>query len=102
MADKQTRALKRLTKKLSALRKTLRADERNLLDRMILGDEAAAEVQAHRITASAADMGRPTIILDSRTHNYLITGEEPEVKAHTLVPVLTPKIARQVTEKAKP
>lgn len=45
MDDKQTQALKRLIKKLSALRKTLSKSERELLDTLILG--ASAEVEAH-------------------------------------------------------
>jgi hypothetical protein len=60
MDDKQTRALKRLTKKLSALRQTLSKSERELLDTLILGAPAAgraevvqpAEVEGHAMTAS--------------------------------------------------
>lgn len=65
MADKQSQALKRLTKKLNALRKTLRADERNLLDRMVLGEEAAAEVVAHRVTSKVADKA-----VEVRAHRF--------------------------------
>lgn len=53
MADKQTQALKRLTKKLNALRKTLRKDERDILDQLVLG-EAGAEVAAHKFSTKAA------------------------------------------------
>ena len=53
MVDKNTQALKRLVKKLSALRATLRSDERALLDQLILGS-AAAEVEAHSLTSAAA------------------------------------------------
>ena len=45
MDDKQTRTLKRLVKKLSALRATLSKSERELLDTLILG--ASAEVEGH-------------------------------------------------------
>jgi uncharacterized protein YjbI with pentapeptide repeats len=47
MDDKQTRTLKRLTKKLSALRQTLSKSERELLDTLILG--APAEVSGHAL-----------------------------------------------------
>jgi len=43
--DKQTRTLKRLVKKLSALRHTLSKSEREMLDTLILG--APAEVTGH-------------------------------------------------------
>ncbi len=52
MADKKNQALKRLLKKLSALRATLRHDERVLLDEIILG--SVAEVSAHTMTAAAS------------------------------------------------
>jgi hypothetical protein len=42
---KEFKALERLTAKLSALRKTLRGDERKQLDAMVLG--ASSEVAAH-------------------------------------------------------
>src|SRR5512137_3066428 len=57
MADKEFQALKRLVKKLSALRATLRRDERVLLDEMVLG--SAAEVSAHAMT-NAASKGAKT------------------------------------------
>ena len=45
MADKQLAALERLTGKLTALRKTLRGEERALLDKMVLS--LSAEVTPH-------------------------------------------------------
>src|SRR4029079_18505531 len=45
MADKKAQAMERLTAKLTALRKTLRGEERLLLDAMVLA--AQAEVTAH-------------------------------------------------------
>jgi len=45
MADKKAQALERLTAKLTALRKTLRGEERQLLDAMVLA--ARTEVTAH-------------------------------------------------------
>ncbi len=52
MADKQIQALKRLVKKLSALRATLRRDERQLLDQIILG--LSAEAAGHAMTRAAS------------------------------------------------
>ena len=45
MDIKQDQAFKRLLKKLSALRATLKNDERSLLDEMVTG--SADEVEAH-------------------------------------------------------
>ena len=52
MADKQQTALKRLAKKLSALRATLSKDERVMLDRIVLG---TADVSGHKLTDDAAE-----------------------------------------------
>jgi hypothetical protein len=55
MAEKQTAAMKRLLKKLSALRKTLRKDERELLDHLVIRE---SEVKGHAFMADAgADAG---------------------------------------------
>ena len=56
MADKQAQALERLTAKLSALRKTLRGEERKLLDAMVLSTQS--EVSAHSKTVKP--IARPT------------------------------------------
>lgn len=45
MTSKETKALERLAPKLTALRQTLRGEERRLLDQMVLG--ARAEVTTH-------------------------------------------------------
>ncbi len=63
MNAKETKALERLTPKLSALRKTLRGEERKLLDRMVLG--MTGEVSAHsarvgqKIPASKTPSAQP-------------------------------------------
>ena len=63
MNAKEAKALERLTPKLSALRKTLRGEERKLLDRMVLG--MASEVSAHsarvgqKIPASKTPSAQP-------------------------------------------
>jgi hypothetical protein len=51
MAAKQVLAMKSLARKLSALRSTLRKDERVLLDQMVLG--AFSEVQGHAMQGAA-------------------------------------------------
>jgi hypothetical protein len=52
MAAKQVLAMKSLARKLSALRVTLRKDERVLLDQMVLG--AFSEVQGHAMHGAAS------------------------------------------------
>src|SRR5258705_8199614 len=51
MADKKLAALERLTGKLTALRKTLRGEERALLDKMVLS--VSAEVTPHGAKADS-------------------------------------------------
>ncbi len=46
MTDKEIQARKRLAKKLTALRKTLRKDERDVLDQIVAGI-TPAEVEGH-------------------------------------------------------
>ncbi len=58
MTDKELKALERLTPKLTALRKTLRGEERQLLDRMVLS--AQSEVTVHSASARAALTGSKT------------------------------------------
>jgi hypothetical protein len=101
MADKQTQALKRLTKKLGALRQTLRADERSLLDRIILGDETAAEVRAHKAggggygprraaAAKAADKAA-----EVRAHRLIRKADrvaKADVEAHRMQPKADSKV----------
>ena len=48
MADKKAQAMERLTAKLTALRKTLRGEERAMLDALVLA--AQSEVTAHSKT----------------------------------------------------
>ncbi|MGE5139805.1 MAG: hypothetical protein ACM3JD_10105 [Rudaea sp.] len=47
MTDNDRSAYKRLGKKLTELRKTLRKDERDILDRMVTGKNA--EVKGHEL-----------------------------------------------------
>ena len=49
------RLFKRLLKKLSALRATLKNDERKVLDQLVTG--SANEVGAHQLNVNAANLG---------------------------------------------
>jgi len=89
MIDKQTQALKRLTKKLSALRTTLRKDERDLLDQLILG--ASADVAGHALTSAIsteAMTSRPTEVaahaMTSAKSTEAVTSRPTEVAAHAM------------------
>jgi hypothetical protein len=77
MADKKTQAQKRLLKKLSALRKTLRKDEREALDRFILG--ASGEVRAHGYDSSA----QPIIAFTQNAYT-VVEDEVADVGAHSM------------------
>ncbi len=50
MTNQELNAYKRLGKKLSELRKTLRQDEREILDRIVTGKKA--EVTGHELNAA--------------------------------------------------
>lgn len=71
MDVKQDQSFKRLLKKLSALRATLKNDERKLLDQLVIG--SADEVEAHSLTP------RPT----PRPNPRPSTAAD-EVKAHSM------------------
>src|SRR5438876_718663 len=96
MADKQQTALKRLAKKLSALRATLSKDERVLLDRIVLNQEVtphmisaantgkalaankATEFALHSMTTGAANTGAANaaanlLQFDATTGGYRVT-----------------------------
>jgi hypothetical protein len=81
---KQTQASKRLLKKISALRATLPADERKVLDSLMV-----TEVQAHRLTdkkpAARAGATRPSARANPGTKD-----ETREVEAHRLHTKNTP------------
>lgn len=84
MDTKQQAALKRLTKKLSALRQTLRKDERELLDTIVLGQRA--EVKGHRLygtTVGGATVGGATV--GSRDKRTTKKGKgDAEVSGHAM------------------
>jgi len=84
MADKRTQALKRLVKKLSALRATLRKDERDLLDELVLG--APAEVAAHGMTSAVAS--KP------------VMSRAAEVAAHGMTSAVSKAASKRATEVA--
>ena len=74
MADKQTQAMQRLLKKLTALRKALPKAERDILDAIVLG--ATAEVIPHGLLLQKATTSK--IVLQAKP-------TEPEVEAHRLL-----------------
>ena len=84
MADKRTQALKRLVKKLSALRATLRKDERDLLDELVLG--APAEVAAHGMTSAVA--------------SKLVMSRAVEVAAYGMISAVFKAASKRATEVA--
>lgn len=89
MADKQKTSLKRLAKKLSALRATLSKDERVLLDQIVLG---AQEVKPHVMTSGAANPGKPKaasgganeVMAHRMIKSKAATGAANEVMAHAM------------------
>lgn len=94
MADKQTQALKRLTKKLSALRKTLRKDERDLLDQLILG-EGAAEVSAHKFSSKASSKAAE---VEAHKFTPKAATKAAEVVVHSMAPKASPKASQAAVE----
>jgi hypothetical protein len=83
MADKQAQAMERLLTKLSAIRKTLRGEERNLLDAMVLS--AQPEVSAHslssRPTVTKASKATPRVASDVELHSLNIRRADSDQKA---------------------
>src|SRR3972149_4734213 len=101
MADKQTQALGRLTKKLSALRKTLGKDERIILDQLILG--ADADVAGHAMASAKAP--KPAARVAEVAGHAMTTAKTPrpaarvaEVAGHAMTSAKTPKPAARVAE----
>ena len=85
LTAKQTTALRRLTKKLSALRSTLKKDERELLDQLVIG--AAVEVKGHAMReASRVDAKTTTKRGAMREASRVDAMREQaaEVKGHTM------------------
>src|SRR5206468_1834786 len=76
MADKQQTALKRLAKKLSALRATLSKDERVLLDRIVLNQEVTPHMISAANTGKALAANKATdVALHSMTTGAANTGK---------------------------
>jgi len=80
MADKKLAALERLTGKLTALRKTLRGEERALLDKMVLS--LSAEVTPHSSKADSKTLeGKAAGKLAGKLARYNL--EANEVAVHS-------------------
>jgi hypothetical protein len=85
--EKQDQALKRLLKKLSALRATLKSEERIILDELIT--DTAVEVEAHRMTVSDKD---------SRvTPRMTVSSDEVIAHATPISPRATPRMTPRKT-----
>jgi hypothetical protein len=75
--DKQAAALKRVTKKLTAMRQTLTKDERQVLDLLIVG--ATTEVKGHRMADQSAVSSRVSSKVSKRA------SAAAEVQGHTMI-----------------
>ena len=60
MADKQAQAMERLTAKLTALRKTLRGEERKILDQLVLNAQSEVTVHSKTMRPAAQPTARPS------------------------------------------
>ena len=78
--DKQARTLKRLIKKLSALRHTLSKSERELLDTLVLGEPA--EVEGHAMMQGAKLSGAK--LAGAKLAGAKLAGEA-EVEGHAML-----------------
>jgi len=112
MATKTNRALNRLMGRLSALRQTLRTEERDILDRFVLG-ATVKEVEAHRLNmdepavakkvADRVNLKANAGAAVKRVNMKAAVGSQPEVVAHRLnmdEPAVAKKVAERVNLKA--
>jgi hypothetical protein len=76
LSEQQAKVTARVLKKLTALRKTLKKDERAVLDLLIVGP-FTEEVEAHRLAAKPGAIYTPTSTAKREP-------AEPEVQAHAL------------------
>ncbi|MCL4559007.1 MAG: hypothetical protein M1281_00120 [Chloroflexi bacterium] len=95
MDSKQTQALNRLVKKLNAMRATLKKDERDLLDDMILSRTAMSdEVAAHAMSKERVTP-KITPAPDERIASR-IAAQDEEVVAHAMTPQAEPQISKRI------
>jgi len=73
MVNPELKALKRLIKKLSAVRQVLRNDEREWLDRFLIGD--SPEVEGHSFIPQTK-LSQPKIRFDSSSSTYVLEDEK--------------------------
>lgn len=66
LTEKELKALKTVTRKLNALRETMRKPERQMLDALVLGT-AAQDVEAHGLR-EAKPMGKTAAVRDVAAH----------------------------------
>lgn len=78
--SKEIKALERLTSKLSALRKTLRGDERKQLDAMVLGAKSEVTAHAASVRGAVAD-GKQMAKAEGKTAGKSLAKSEVAVHA---------------------
>jgi hypothetical protein len=104
MDKKQMKAANRLLRKMSALRATLKRNERDLLDAFVQG--AYAEVEGHVFKMATQDAVRSGA-KDARAHALkaavtpAVTDRTADAAAHALSPAVTPKIADAAAGRAQ-
>lgn len=103
MAAKVNRAMSRLMGRLSALRQTLRKDERDLLDGLVLG-ATADEVVAHRMIPQAPEQAarKSATSVAKRANQRTNTGAAAEVVAHSMVSRVDKGAATSVAKRVNP
>ena len=102
LTEKQIKALDRLSTKLSSVRKTLRGDERDLLDYIVTSavfQLEGDEVKAHRLSAGAKVAG-PEVAAHKMAGSKVAA---PEVVAHKMsgAKVAAPEVAAHKMSGAK-
>ncbi len=101
LTEKQIKALDRLSTKLSSVRKTLRGDERDLLDRIVTS--AVFEIEAGEVAAHAMKSAK---VANAEVAAHKMAGSKvaaPEVVAHKMsgAKVAAPEVAAHKMSGAK-
>jgi len=97
MDAKELQAWKRVAKKLSALRQTLRKDEQRILDRMIVGEASEVELHAMRPRTQPRATPRAQPRATPRAQP-----EASEVELHAMKPRTQPRATPRAQPRATP
>ena len=92
MEEKQSRALGRLIKRLSAVRQTLRSDERGLLDGMV--EASFGEVAGHQYRPARIEI--ESIKEEVMLKKVNRPAVKPEVEGHVMKPAAKPAAKPEV------